>query len=117
MKLIGRWKLTSFTASLTLLALAALGLRSSAATPTSAELKLRRQWVAQHFDSKAGPLPFSFTYGERPARELLPTWKVERVSSKPRAGRTQRTLTCVDPGTGLRVRCDLVEYDDFPAVE
>jgi hypothetical protein len=29
----------------------------------------------------------------------------------------ERTLTCADPATGLRVRCDLTEYDGLPAVE
>jgi alpha-galactosidase len=92
-------------------------LQSSAAPPTSAELKLRRQWVAQHFDAKAGVLPFSFTYGGRAATELLPTWKLECAPAKRQPGRTERALTCTDPATGLRVRCDLTEYDGFPAVE
>ena len=28
-----------------------------------------------------------------------------------------RTLTYADPATGLRVRCEVTEYEDFPAVE
>ena len=48
---------------------------------------------------------------------MLPSWKLERASSKRQPGCTQRTLTYTDPATGLRVRCDLTEYDDFPAVE
>jgi hypothetical protein len=73
--------------------------------------------VAQHFDAKAGALPFSFTYGGRTATELLPAWKLERTPAKRQLGRVQRTLSCTDPATGLRVRCDLTEYDGFPAVE
>jgi alpha-galactosidase len=117
MKAIGPGKSTRFAVSLTVLILGGLLLQSSAAAPASAEIKLRRQWVAKHFDAKAGALPFSFTYGGRPAAELLPTWKLERASAKPQVGRAQRTLTLTDPATGLRVRCDLTEYDDFPAVE
>jgi alpha-galactosidase len=109
--------MAKLVASLIVLILATFLLQSSAAPPTGAELKLRRQWVAQHFDAKAGAFPFSFTYGERPAAELLPSWKLERTSAKRQSGRTQRTLTCTDPATGLRVRCDLTEYDGFPAVE
>jgi alpha-galactosidase len=102
---------------LTTLIWASLLLQSFAAPATSAELKLRRQWVAQHFDAKASALPFSFTYGGRAATELLPAWKLERPSAKRQPGRVERTLTCADPATGLRVRCDLTEYDGLPAVE
>lgn len=106
-----------FTASLTTLLAAGFLLHSPAASATSAELKLRHQWLAQHFDAKAGALPFSFTYGGRTATELLPAWKLERTPAKRQPGRVQRTLSCTDPATGLRVRCDLTEYDGFPAVE
>ena len=110
-------KQARLTASLTAVITASFVLQSFAAPPTSTELKLQRQWVAQHFDAKAGGLLFSFTYGGRAATELLPTWKLERTSAKRQTGRTQRTLICADPATGLRVRCDLTEYDGFPAVE
>jgi alpha-galactosidase len=109
--------MAKLVASLIALIPATFLLQSSAAPPTGAELKLRRQWVAQHFDAKAGAFPFSFTYGGRAAAELLPAWKLERTSAKRQPGRTQRTLTCTDPATELRVRCDLTEYDGFPAVE
>jgi alpha-galactosidase len=102
---------------LTALILLGLILQSSAALPTGVELRLRRQWVAKHFDAKVGALPFSFTYGGRAAAELLPAWKLERTSAKPQPGRRLRTVTCSDPKTGLRVRCDLTEYDDSPALE
>ena len=117
MKAIGPRTITKLTASVTAVIAAGFVLQSSAAPPTSAELKLRRQWVAQHFDAKAGALTFSFTYGGRAATELLPKWKLECAPAKRQPGRTQRTLTCTDPATGLRVRCDLTEYDGFPAVE
>ena len=117
MKAVGLQSIAKFTAKLIPLIPAIFLLQSSAAPPTSAELKLRRQWVAQHFDAKAGALPFSFIYGDRPAAALLPTWKLERTPAKRQSGRTQRTLTCTDPATGLRVRCDLTEYDDSPAAE
>jgi hypothetical protein len=102
---------------LTILILLGLILQSSAALPTNAELRLRRQWVAKHFDAKVGALPFSFTYGGRAATELLPAWKLERATAKPQPGRRLRTVTCSDPMTGLLVRCHLTEFDDFPALE
>jgi len=105
--------------ALGLLALLPAGvfLQSHAAPPTSTELKLRRNWTARHFDGKVTALPFSFTCGGRPAAELLPSWKLERQTAKPQPARIQRTITCADPATGLRVRCDVTEYTDFPAVE
>jgi alpha-galactosidase len=66
-------------------------------------------------------LPFSFTYGERPSAELLPSWRVERNArelSDPRHGtRTEHTLVYTDPSTRLQVRCVGIEYHDFPTVE
>jgi alpha-galactosidase len=117
MKATGSRKQARLKAGLTTLIVASFVLQSFAAPPTSAELKLRRQWVAQHFETKAGALPFSFTYGGHTATELLPAWKLERASAKRQPGRVQRTLTSTDPVTGLRIRCDLTEYDGFPAVE
>jgi alpha-galactosidase len=102
--------------SLTALLLGGL-LQSSAALPSSAELKLRDKWLAQHFESKAAALPFAFTCGGRRSSELLSTWKLERASPKHKPGAVQRTISCVDPVTGLRVRCELTEYSGFPAVE
>ena len=58
MKAIGFREKAKLTASLTTLIWASLLLQSPAAPATSGELKLRRQWVAQHFDTKAGALPF-----------------------------------------------------------
>lgn len=104
-------------ACLALLLLAGCPFPSHAEPATPAELKLRRRWAAQHFDGKASALPFAFTYGGRPAWELIPAWKLERQRAKPQAGRILRTLTCTDPATGLRVRCEATEYDAFPAVE
>ncbi len=109
--------LAPLAASLVVLLPAAGLLLPEAGAATSAELKQRRDWVASHFHAQAAALPFSFTYGGRPAAELLPSWKLERRRAKPQAGRTSTTLTCTDPATGLRVRCEVTEYDDFPAVE
>ncbi len=117
MKVIRPGRLTQIAASLVALVPATFVLQSAGASPTHAELKLRRNWAAQHFDATAAALAFSFTYGGRPASELLPSWKLERERANPQAGRAKRTLTLADPVTGLSVRCDVIGYDDFPAVE
>ena len=117
MNAIGPGRLTRQAVRLVVLLPAVFLLKPATAAPTSGELKLRRDWAAQHLAGKAAAFPFTFTYGGRSASELLPSWKLERQRPIPQPGRTQRTLTCTDPATGLRVRCDVTEYDDFPAVE
>jgi len=62
-------------------------------------------------------LPFSFTYGGRPFAELCKSWAIERSSKELGGHRTEHTVTCTDPETGLVVRCLAVEYRDFPVVE
>lgn len=64
-----------------------------------------------------GQQPFSFVYDGRPSAELLPAWKVERSSKTLDAQRTQRTAIWTDPQSGLAVRCEAIEYQDFPVVE
>jgi alpha-galactosidase len=61
--------------------------------------------------------PFSFVYGDRTSDELLGFWKFEETTKELDANRTRRTQTDTDPNTGLVVRCEMVEYQDFPTVE
>ncbi|MCX6376431.1 MAG: NPCBM/NEW2 domain-containing protein, partial [Armatimonadetes bacterium] len=61
--------------------------------------------------------PFSFKYGGQDSRAFLNQWKAERTSKKLDANRTQRMVKYTDPETGLVVRCEAVEYLDFPTVE
>jgi alpha-galactosidase len=76
-------------------------------------------------DLPTGPLrsvyslvvPFSFRYGGRPSSELLKGWEIERSSRRLDDHRLEYTLTYKDPATGLQVRCEVIEYDDFPALE
>jgi alpha-galactosidase len=61
--------------------------------------------------------PFSFTYDGKPSSEFLESWKTECKSTKLDDHRTSRTVTYSDPAGGLTVRCEAVEYDDYPTVE
>jgi hypothetical protein len=72
MKAKGPRKITRLTASLTALILVGLIFQSSAALPTSAELRLRRQWVAKHFDAKAGALPFEVSFEDTLEQQTVP---------------------------------------------
>lgn len=64
----------------------------------------------------AGP-PFSFNYDGKPSAGFLETWAATRSSRRLNDSRTERTLIYADPRTGLEVRCQAVEYNDFPTVE
>ncbi len=88
--------------------------------PTPSEMAAKSSWVATTLDSGTTP-PFSFTYGDRSSRDLLPAWTVSRATDETtdaRHGRrTAHTLSFTDPATGLVVRCEATEYSDFPTVE
>lgn len=75
------------------------------------------RWVEKQFSDDATTLPFSFKFGSRPAAEFLGTWKAETETRKLDRNRTQHTVTRKDPGTGVEVRCRVVQYRDYPAVE
>jgi alpha-galactosidase len=117
MNAMRRRQRTRLAGSLAALLSAGILLQSSAAAPTRTEFRLRDRWVAQHFGTRHGTPPFAFTCGGFPASELLPSWKLERTRAKPQPGQAQRTLAYTDLATGLHVRCDITEHNDFPAVE
>jgi alpha-galactosidase len=61
--------------------------------------------------------PFSFVYGDRTSDELLGAWKFQETVTKLDPNRAGRTQIYTDPNTGLVMRCEMVEYKDFPTVE
>ncbi len=62
-------------------------------------------------------LPFSFTYGSKPSKELLKNWQRTVKSQQIDPDRRKTILTYRDPATGLEVTCEATWYNDFPAVE
>jgi len=60
---------------------------------------------------------FSFIFGGKSSRELLPLWRVERSTGKDDKDRTRHTVAYTDPETGLAVRCEGIAYHKFPVVE
>jgi alpha-galactosidase len=90
---------------------------SALAQATPGEMQARDQWVAARFGGGAAALPISFTLDGAPSATLLKTWKLERTERKLDGNRTEITLTCTDPASGLSVRCVAVQYRDYPAIE
>ena len=62
-------------------------------------------------------VPFSFRYGDRASADLLPAWERREETTPLDPARTRRTVTWTDKQTGLVLRCEAVEYTDFPTVE
>jgi len=60
---------------------------------------------------------FSFVYGSQHSSELLNQWEFTRDSKDMGENRIRRTLTWSDSKAGLAIRCEAVEYRDFPTVE
>lgn len=77
------------------------------------DLPLLEHWIGQYTSEP----PFSFRYAGRPSSELLKTWPVIRTSKALDDSRIQRVLTYTDPETKLVVRCEGIEYKDFPTIE
>lgn len=61
--------------------------------------------------------PFYFVYDGRPSSQFIADWIFSREERKPHNKRTERIYTYADPATGLRVRCELSAFQDFPALE
>lgn len=81
------------------------------------EMQQRSQWAREHLLAPGAKMPFSFVYDEQASDGLLTAWPRKARSKKVDAVRTRHTISWVDPGTMLEVRCVAVEYSDYSAVE
>ena len=97
---------------------------ASATSPSPDEMAAAQSWMAAKFmgttesRSKAHDEPFfSFTYNGRPSAELLKTWAFRRTRRLLSETKIQHSLTYCDPKTGMVLRCEGVQYRDFPTVE
>lgn len=61
--------------------------------------------------------PFSFTCNGTPSSEFLDSWTADRTSRNLDEHRTAYTVIYSDPTGGLSVRCEAIQYDEFPTVE
>ncbi len=97
---------------------------------TNLEMEMARSWTrAFHLpgakpETSQGELlrellepPFSFVYGDRQSKDILPTWKFEVEHSDLDATKSRQETTYTDPDTGLVVRAVATHIKAFPAVE
>ncbi|MGC8669139.1 MAG: alpha-galactosidase [Chthonomonadales bacterium] len=97
--------------------LAIAGAAACALVPSEQERTAARLWFARHLAGSAADVPFSFVYGGRASATLLSQWKEHRTTRRLDARRTQQVRVWTDPGTGLQVRLEAVEYREDPCVE
>jgi alpha-galactosidase len=98
--------------------LAACADRAMAVAPTAPELATAKQFMAgKLLTEDTAALPFSFVYGGKPSAALLGAWKRSLKTEQLDAARTRRTIEYAEPQGGLQVRCQAIEYADFPVVE
>ena len=104
-------------AQIVVLAWTATAACQTANPKASADHAAQKAWIEQHLAEKAAKPFFSLLYDGKPVADVLPSW---RHSQEVRALEEQRrriTVTWRDPATRLAIRCEAVEYHDFPAVE
>jgi alpha-galactosidase len=82
----------------------------------STEIHQKHDWLQKNLiDAKANP-PFSFIYGGTPSVGLLRKWHRQTDKSQENERRTY-TFSWRDIKTGLLIRCEAVEYNQFPVLE
>lgn len=91
--------------------------RATAGGVTAEALAAKDQIVQGYLAPQASMIPFSFLYQGKPFAEQLQGWKYRQKTKTLDASRTRRTRIWTDPATRLEVRCEAVEYQDFPTVE
>ncbi|MGA2621969.1 MAG: alpha-galactosidase [Thermoguttaceae bacterium] len=90
----------------------------SAGSPAAcADRAAQKAWVDRHLGGAASEPCFAWQYDGKPAAESLPKWNRTRQVQSLDACRERIVVAWRDPATKLAVRCEAVEYGDFPAVE
>jgi alpha-galactosidase len=87
--------------------------------PLKAEMALSRAWATASFAraKKGQAPPFSFTYDGKRSNDLLPEWAFKVSAGNRDGNRIRRAQTYSDTATGLQIRVEMIQYEDFPTVE
>ncbi len=76
-----------------------------------------QEWLVKHFSQGKMP-PFSFVYGGKNSESFIRSWQfsAEKVQSK-ESGAEVTVYTYSEGRSGLKVKCSVTVFSDFPAVE
>jgi len=89
----------------------------AAVTVSPQEMAQKNDWVQRNLLTPTNTPPFSFTYNGLSSSALLGFWSRVQSDAVLDANRTQHVLAWTNAGLPLQVRCEVVEYSDFPVVE
>ncbi len=87
------------------------------AVRAAADRASQQAWIDSHLGEKPGEPFFSLLYDGKPAAKALRLWDRIRQMGVLDANRRRISVTWRDPATKLAVRCEAVEFCDFPVVE
>lgn len=77
-----------------------------------------KQWIDQRLlDKTSLQVPFSFTYDGKASGVLLKAWERQVTTKKLDNSRTLHSVSWIDSRTGLKLTCQVIEYQDFPALD
>ena len=88
-----------------------------AIVPNAQEKSRAENWLKEKFLAEKPSVPFSFVYGGVHSTELLAKWSLKRKTEQINPQCVRHTLSFTDPETHLRLRCVVLEYQDYPAIE
>lgn len=81
------------------------------------EMQLKDKWAQQYLLGQQAKIPFSFLYADQPSKDFLNEWPKTTQSKKLDTDRTQHSIVWTDAKSGLEIRCEAVDYSDYPAIE
>jgi alpha-galactosidase len=82
-----------------------------------ADSHAKNTWTKRHWLNASSEFPFSFLYDGKASTNFLLNWTAKSSHRRLDASRTEYTRIWTDPATGLQVRCIVIDYADYPAVE
>jgi alpha-galactosidase len=88
-----------------------------AATPSSEEHSIAKQWALSQVFPDSAETPFSFVVGGESASKVMRDWKRMDTARDLDAQRRERTRRWTDERSGLQVRLVATEYAGHPVVE
>ena len=93
-----------------------LSFTSGAAKKVSVPVQEMMDWSEQQF-ADAATLPLSFLYDGESSDTWLPACRLDVKTKQDKQGRIEEIRTYTDPQRKIEVRCEIVHYTDYPAVE
>ena len=102
--------------SITFLFAALLSFTSGAAKEVSLPVQEMMDWSEQQF-ADAATLPLSFLYDGESSDTWLPACRLDVKTKQDKQGRIEEIRTYTDQQRKIEVRCEIVRYTDYPAVE